>query len=181
MRIIAGRAGGRRLASPESREIRPTPERVREAIFSILGNIQGAVVVDGFAGTGAMGCEALSRGAHTCYFVDSNPEALELVEENLERIDARDKGIVLEGNFDAQLLMIDEDPDLWFLDPPYGSDLAESALEAMRDARCVTDRSMVVLEQDEREEMPQIEGFEMEDERVYGRVRVLFLRRVVAD
>lgn len=181
MRIIAGRAGGRRLASPESREIRPTPERVREAIFSILGNIQGAVVVDGFAGTGAMGCEALSRGARACYFIDPSPEALELIEENLERIDARDKGIVLEGSFDAQLLMIDDDPDLWLLDPPYGSDQVEPALEAMRDARCVTDRSMVVLEQDEREEIPQVEGFEKEDERVYGRARVLFLRRAVAD
>jgi 16S rRNA (guanine966-N2)-methyltransferase len=180
MRIIAGRAGGRSLASPEGRAIRPTPDRVREAIFSILGDISEAVVVDGFAGTGAMGCEALSRGAQACFFIDASEEAVELIEENLERIDAVDAGIVLHGEFAAQLLMIDDDPDLWFLDPPYWKGEGQVALEAMAEADCVTDRALVVLEQDAREELPEQDGFELEDERTYGDTRVSFFRRVVA-
>lgn len=181
MRIIAGRAGGRRIASPETREIRPTPDRVREAIFSILADVRDAVVVDGFAGTGALGCEALSRGARAAYFIDPSDEAIGLIEENLERIDARDQGIVLQGDFAAQLLMIDDDPDLWFLDPPYGTNGAHEALEAMHKADCVTDRTLVIVEQDEREDLPEAEGFELEDKRTYGRTRVAFFRRVASD
>ena len=178
MRIIAGRAGGRRLASPETRDIRPTPDRVREAIFSILGDVRDAVVVDGFAGTGAMGCEALSRGAAECYFIDSDEDAVALIEENLERIEARDQGIVLPGAFAHQLALIDQDPDLWLLDPPYGQGLGQKALEAMVGAECVTARALVVLEQAEDEPVPDVDGFELEDERVYGRTRVAFLRRL---
>ncbi len=178
MRIIAGSAGGRSLESPEDRSIRPTPDRVREAIFSILGNIRDAVVVDGFAGTGAMGCEALSRGAEVCYFIDHSQEAVGIIEENLERIDARERGIVLHGAFDHQLSMIDEEAQLWFLDPPYQQNKAQPALEAMVGADCVPDQALVVLEQDQGEEMPEVEGFELEDTRTYGRARVSFLRRV---
>jgi 16S rRNA (guanine966-N2)-methyltransferase len=179
MRIIAGSAGGRRLAPFETRDIRPTPDRAREAIFSILGDIHGAVVVDGFAGTGAMGCEALSRGASECYFIEPRNLAVGLIKENLERIDASERGVVLQGNFNSQLMMIDEDPDLWLLDPPYHQGLGQAALEAMVDAECVTDRALVVLEQDVDEEVPQVEGFEHEDERLYGRARVSFFRRMI--
>ncbi|QDG51017.1 16S rRNA (guanine(966)-N(2))-methyltransferase RsmD [Persicimonas caeni] len=179
MRIIAGRAGGRSLASPETREIRPTPDRVREALFSILGDIHDAVVVDGFSGTGALGCEALSRGAKVCYFIERREEALELIDENLERIDARDQGIVLRGDFTKQLVMIDEDPDLWLLDPPYHKGLGQKALEEMVGAPCVSDQALVVLEQDLGEDVPEVDGFELEDTREYGRTRVSFFRRVV--
>lgn len=179
MRIIAGRAGGRSLASPETREIRPTPDRVREALFSILGDIHGAVVVDGFSGTGALGCEALSRGASVCYFIEQREEALDLIEENLDRIDARDQAIVLRGEFTKQLAMIDEDPDLWLLDPPYHKGLGQKALEAMVDAECVTDRALVILEQDLGEDVLEVEGFHQEDIREYGRTRVTFFRRIV--
>lgn len=179
MRIIAGKAGGRRLVSPETRLIRPTPDRAREAVFSILGDVRGAIVVDGFAGTGALGCEAISRGAEACYFIDSRDEAIAIIEENLEVIDARKQGIVLKGDFASQLLMIDEDPDLWLLDPPYNKGLGEAALEAMASAACVTDRALVVLEQEENEPLPDVDGFELEDQRVYGRTRVSFWRRVI--
>lgn len=177
MRIIAGRAGGRRLAAPETRQIRPTSDRVREAIFSILGNIRDAIVVDGFAGTGAMGCEALSRGARVCYFIEPDPEAVALVEENLERIDARDYGIVLQGEFSRQLDMIDQEPDLFLLDPPYNRGLGQKAVEAMANAACVTEGALVVLEQDIAEDLPDVAGFELDEHRTYARTRVAFLRR----
>ncbi len=178
MRIIAGEAGGRNLESPEGQEIRPTPERAREALFSTLGNIAGAVVVDAFAGTGALGCEALSRGADLCYFIDTSPEAIELIEENLERIDARDRGIILEGDVEASLPLIYDDPDLWLLDPPYDTELGAAALEAMVASPVVTDGALVVLEQSTRAELPTTEGFRREDVREYGKTRLVYLRRI---
>ena len=176
MRVIAGKAGGRRLASPEDRQIRPTPDRVKEALFSIVGNLRGAVVADCFAGSGSLGCEALSRGAKQCYFIEESPEGIALIEENLERIDERDKGIILEGEFSTQLDFVLDDPDLWMLDPPYQSGLGEMALEAMAGAGCVTDRTLIVLEQEEREARPEVEGFRIEDEREYGRTKLTFYR-----
>lgn len=181
MRIIAGKAGGRRLVSPEDGSVRPTPDRVKEALFSIVGNLSGAIVADGFAGTGALGCEALSRGAAQCYFIDQRPESVELIEENLEIIDARDKGIILEGEFSHELEFIVDDPDLWLLDPPYNSGLGAAALQAMADANCVTDRALVVLEQEISEPIPEIDGFRREDAREYGRTRLTFFRRVVEE
>lgn len=178
MRIIAGEAGGRSLASPSDRTIRPTPERAREALFSTVGNLEGAVVADAYAGTGALGCEALSRGAELCYFIDNDDEALELIEENLERIGAGDRGIVLEGDVEGTLPLIYDDPDLWFVDPPYGSDLAQSTLEAMADAACVTEEALVVLEQSSKEEIIEVEGFRIEDNREYGRARLVYYRRL---
>lgn len=181
MRIIAGRAGGRSLASPSSREIRPTPERAREALFSTLGNLVDAVVADVYAGTGALGCEALSRGAKMCYFVDNRPEAIDLIEENLDRIDAADEGIVMEGDVIETLPMIYDDPDLWFMDPPFGMGLGAKTLEKMREAECVTEGALIVLEQHVDEEIPEVEGFEIGDEREYGKSRLIYYRRRPAD
>ena len=176
MRIIAGEAGGRNLESPEGEEIRPTPERAREALFSILDNLADAIVVDGFAGTGALGCEALSRGAALCYFVDQRPEAIELIEENLERIGAADRGIILEGDFESSLPLIYDDPDVWLLDPPYNSGLGESALEKMVESPAVTEEALVVLETSTRGEPVKVEGFEIVDQRDYGKTRLVFYR-----
>jgi 16S rRNA (guanine966-N2)-methyltransferase len=181
MRIIAGEAGGRNLASPETQEVRPTPERAREALFSTLGNITDAVVVDGFAGTGALGCEALSRGAALCYFIDNRPESLDLIEENLDRVDAGDRGVVLEGDVEESLPLIYDDPDLWLLDPPYHSGLGESLLERMRDSPIVTEGALIVLEQSTSEELPQVDAFRREDARKYGKTRLVYLRRVTED
>lgn len=181
MRIIAGEAGGRNLASPETQKVRPTPERAREALFSTLGNIKDAVVVDGFAGTGALGCEALSRGAALCYFIDNRPESLDLIEENLERVDAGDRGVVLEGDVEESLPLIYDDPDLWLLDPPYHSGLGESLLERMGDSPIVTEGALIVLEQSTSEELPQVDAFRREDARKYGKTRLVYLRRVTED
>ncbi len=181
MRIIAGEAGGRNLASPATQEVRPTPERAREALFSTLGNITDAVVVDAFAGTGALGCEALSRGAGLCYFIDDRPESIDLIEENLERVGAGDRGVVLEGDVEESLPLIYDDPDLWLLDPPYHSGLGESLLEKMADSPIVTEGALIVLEQSTAEELPQINAFRREDTREYGKTRLVYLRRVSED
>lgn len=178
MRIIAGEAGGRNLKSPSGRQIRPTPERAREALFSTVGNLADAICVDAFAGTGALGCEALSRGAELCYFIDQRPEAIGLIEENLDRIDATDRGIILEGDVEASLPLIYDDPDLWFLDPPYETELGEQTMKAMAESPVCTEDALVVFQQSTREDVPEIEGFRIEDQREYGKTRLVYYRRV---
>jgi 16S rRNA (guanine(966)-N(2))-methyltransferase RsmD len=176
MRIIAGKVGGHSLETPRDRSIRPTPDRVRESLFNILGNIKDAVAVDGFAGTGACGLEALSRGASHCYFIDSSEQAFELIRQNLQATGLDDQGIVLRGTFRSQIKLIDETPDLWFLDPPFEEDLVEDTLKAMTLSSAVTERALAVVKQDKRDDIEEVRPFEIEDNRVYGRNRLLFYR-----
>jgi len=180
MRIIAGRKRGQTLKSPDTYAIRPTPARVRESLFSILGDLNGAIVVDGFGGTGALGCEALSRGAAHCYFIERNNASADIIAENIERLDATSDSTLLRGAFDSQLARITDDPDLWLLDPPYSKEMGVAALQAMLKASCVTDQTMVVLEQQSDEPEVRVEGFALEDERTYGSTRLSFFRRQIA-
>ncbi|HEV3048028.1 MAG TPA: 16S rRNA (guanine(966)-N(2))-methyltransferase RsmD [Solirubrobacteraceae bacterium] len=124
MRVIAGRLGGRRLRAPAGRTTRPTSDRVREAVFSMLGELAGARVLDLFAGTGALGIEALSRGAHSAVFVERDPGAARVLEGNLTALGLLGAGAELRRQ-DA-LAALDyargrgETYDLVFIDPPYG-------------------------------------------------------------
>ena len=125
MRVVAGTAGGRRLRAPAGRRLRPTTERVREAVFSSLtslGVVEGARVLDLFAGTGALGIEALSRGADTATFVDSDPQAVETIKANLATTGLAEQASVVRS--DALRFLADETSDaemfdLAFVDPPY--------------------------------------------------------------
>lgn len=180
MRIIAGSRGGHRLTSPDTDHIRPTSDRVREALFSMLGGIRDAVVVDGFAGAGTLGLEALSRGAGHCYFFDSHRSAIDTIEENLRRTGLDERATVSKSTFTRGLTgVVEGTPDLWFLDPPYHSSLARKALEAMSSADdIVTPGALVVWESSRDEDIPTIDGFEPGRQREYGSTRLLFLRRV---
>ncbi|MBA2661029.1 MAG: 16S rRNA (guanine(966)-N(2))-methyltransferase RsmD [Bradymonadaceae bacterium] len=170
------------MVTPEGDGIRPTGDRVREALFSILGDLHDAVVVDGFAGTGALGCEALSRGAKRCYFFDKTTEAIDAVHENVRRVGLERQAIIRKCAFEFGLVNhVREEPDLWLLDPPYGSGLGAKALEAMLESPHVTEGALVVLESGGDDETPKVEGFELEDERRYGRTRLLFYRRSSGD
>lgn len=174
MRIIAGKHRGRQLASPKDDAIRPTTDRVRESLFSIIGNLHDAVVIDGFAGTGALGCEALSRGARKVWFFDPSRAAVELVRSNLEMIGEQDAAVVVQSRFAAALDRVDEDIDIVFLDPPYGSPEPAAALDALALSSRVRARALVILEQDKADEVPQNHAFEIEDQRVYGTTRITF-------
>lgn len=177
MRIIAGEARGRMLTSPNTLAVRPTSDRVRESLFSILGDLKGAIVVDGFAGTGALGCEALSRGAGFCYFIERDQRAVSVVQENIRRVGGGDRSTVLYGSFEDQLEYIDHDPDLWLLDPPYHRGLAESGLAALGRSKAMSAGALVVIEQEIDEPIPDVDGFTLEDTRLYGRCRLCFFRR----
>jgi 16S rRNA (guanine966-N2)-methyltransferase len=183
MRIVAGKLRGRALVTPSDQAIRPTSDRTREAVFNILAHGAAAVSLDGirvldlFAGTGALGIEAISRGAAYALFVEESAEARGLIRENVEalgltgctrifRRDATDLGPSSQlGQF-----------GLAFLDPPYAKGLADKALASLLVGRWLTPDAVVVVEDREGVEVTVPAGFSLQDRRVYGDTQVLFLR-----
>ena len=181
MRIIAGRFRGLTLASvgrgDRGAHLRPTPERVREAVFSMLqsrGALAGARVLDLFAGTGALGLEALSRGAEHATFVDDGHAAQDLIRRNIARTRCADRTALLRR--DATRLPPCPGPpcDLAFLDPPYGRGLGRRALEAARSGGWLAPDALVAWE--ESAPMPAPEGFALLDQRRYGDTHITLLR-----
>jgi 16S rRNA (guanine(966)-N(2))-methyltransferase RsmD len=167
VRVIAGTHRGRRLVAPPGRDTRPTSDRVREALFSILGPLDGEAVLDLFAGSGALGIEALSRGAHEVTFVDSAPAAIRAITANLEALQAEATVVRAEARrYLGGASRSGRSYDLVFLDPPYrlattlGRDLS-AALAAV-----VAPGGTVVAESDRR--APLEVDLPLEDERRYG-------------
>lgn len=182
MRIVAGRFRGAQLASPKTYDIRPTSDRVREAVFNILAhglevNLDGARVLDLFAGTGALGLEALSRGAAYVLFVEEAAEARGLIRRNVEALGAT--GVTRIYRRDATLL---GEPgtlkpfDVLFADPPYGKGLAEKALAAAGAGGWLAPGAIAVVEERADSAFAAPEGYEPLDERRYGDTAVYFLR-----
>ena len=186
MRITAGKFRGRPLATPKDMEVRPTSDKVRQAIFNILEHrdfgfgfkLEGARVVDLFAGTGAMGLEALSRGARYCLFVDDSAESRALIRQNVEALGLT--GVTKIWRRDAASLgKLDTlSPfDLAFLDPPYRKNLLAPALAGLRDGGWLTSPALVAAEMAEDEILPPMDGYDILDDRLYGDTRVVMLRR----
>ena len=189
MRIVAGRFKGKALVAPDGQGTRPTSDRARQAVFNILEHavwapdLAGGRIIDLFAGSGALGLEALSRGAGFCLFVETDADARGAIRDNVEafglfgatrihRRDATDLG---------QKPAADGAPfDIAFLDPPYGKGLGDRALAELAAGGWLAAGALVVLEVGAREAAPQVEGFELIDERSYGAAKVLFLRRAAA-
>jgi 16S rRNA (guanine966-N2)-methyltransferase len=117
MRIVAGSRKGARIYAPRGRDTRPTSDRVREAVFAILGSVEGAEVLDLFAGSGALGLEALSRGAATATFVETDPTAVKAIERNLEKLGL--DGRIVRSDAARYLARTDERYDVVLVDPPY--------------------------------------------------------------
>jgi 16S rRNA (guanine(966)-N(2))-methyltransferase RsmD len=160
MRIIAGALKGRVLAPVKGRT-RPTAAKVREAIFNILGVVPEAKVLDLFAGTGALGIEALSRGAVRAVFVEDHPEALKGLRRNLETLGLVDRSLILPLPVAAALRKLGargERFDLVFLDPPYGGGAAAATLAALAVAGLLLPQARVVAEHSRRETLPEVAG-----------------------
>jgi 16S rRNA (guanine966-N2)-methyltransferase len=181
MRIIAGRFKGYRLPPPRNKGLRPTTDRVREAIFSILGvSVEGARVLDLFAGSGAFGFESLSRGAEHAVFVDRDRLFCKALSETARALGAAEEIEVI--NLDAlravrRLVARSETFGIVFLDPPYGSGLTERVLAIPECAALLDARSTVVVEGSEREPRTDLPGiFEKVLERRYGDTVVAVLR-----
>ena len=173
MRVVAGEYRGRRLKAPAGRSTRPTADRVREALFNILRDVRGAVVLDLYAGSGALGIEALSRGAATATFVDDDERAVAAVRANLEslgtigRVVRSDTLAFLERTRGAAY-------DLVFLDPPYDSaaELGTGLSELLPEA--VAQDAVIVTESDKRS--PLHLTLPLADERTYGDTRIAIHR-----
>ena len=165
--MIAGIYGGRELIAPHGRSTRPTSDRVREALFSILGELEGASVLDLFAGSGALAIEALSRGAAAAALVDSSPAAVAAISRNLEALGAvatvhRQDALAFLGRARAR----ERQYDLVFLDPPYRTAAALSAKLTVALAPVLAPHARVVAESDRRR--PLDLGLELVDQRRYG-------------
>lgn len=188
MRIIGGRFRGKRLAAPGAEgggraHLRPTSDRVREALFNLLAHgdyppIEGARVLDLFAGTGALGLEALSRGAARAVFVEDYAASRALIRQNIEALGLT--GDTKLWRRDAtQLGPCRGDPfTLIFADPPYRSGLGTRALEGALDGGWIAPDAILVLELAHDEEPPSVSGLDLADQRLYGQTQVLLLRHL---
>lgn len=183
MRIIAGTWRGRHLLTPHDDRIRPTSDRVRGAIFNILMHgiegaaIEGAQVVDLFAGTGALGLEALSRGAAHCVFVEKDAEARTLLTRNIALLDFDTATKVMAGDATRLPALGNRQAcNLAFLDPPYGKGLAARALEGLSEGRWLADGAIVVIEESAGTEFTWPKGYERLDARRWGDTQAAFAR-----
>jgi 16S rRNA (guanine(966)-N(2))-methyltransferase RsmD len=147
LRVIAGDSRGKRLFSPDDRNIRPTSDKVKGAIFNMIGAyVEDAIVADLFSGGGGLGIEALSRGARRCYFCDNAAKARALIAKNLAHCGMTDRAELLYCDFNAALTRIRDKADIVFLDPPYDRDRHENCLAAMASAACVAEGGIAVFE-----------------------------------
>ena len=184
MRIISGTLRGKKLHTFHGTRIRPTADRTREAVFNILsGRIWGAQVLDLFAGSGAMGIEALSRGATFTTFIDSSPAAIALIKKNLHacRLEKKARVILwdIERNVDC-LQSQQTTHNLVFLDPPYRRGLAQPALMHLENSHFLAPGTCLVLEQAHIDERPLPPAhFVLTDRRRYGKTLVSFLTYMV--
>jgi 16S rRNA (guanine966-N2)-methyltransferase len=182
MRVVGGRLRGRTLASPSSRDIRPTADRLRESVFNILMHAYGdpcagARVLDLFAGTGALGIEAISRGAAFALFVDNGAEARALLRNNVEALALG--GVTKVFRRDATNLGPAhpvEPFSVAFLDPPYGKGLADTALVSLRDGGWLTPGALVVVEEAKATGFTAPDGFAELERRAYDDTEFVFLR-----
>jgi 16S rRNA (guanine(966)-N(2))-methyltransferase RsmD len=172
MRIIAGAFRGRRLHAPKSARIRPTIDRVREAVFSMIAeHVPDARVLDLFAGTGAIGLEALSRGARSCCFVDNGAEALRLIRENVLLCDAAQRSRIMQGTVSSAIHRLESENevfDILFLDPPYGQGYVEKTIQIIGPVAC--EGALVIAEQHVKDSQPPIldQAWNKDRERRYG-------------
>jgi len=182
MRIVGGRHRGRALSAPKSQAIRPTADRLRESLFNILSHaygdpVTGARVLDLFAGTGALGLEALSRDAAFVLFVDNGAEARALLRANVEALGAGGASKVYRRDAVQLGPASPMSPfSLAFLDPPYGKGLAEKALVSAREGGWLAPQALVVVEEAADLTLIPPDGFEQIERREYGDTQLVFLR-----
>jgi 16S rRNA (guanine966-N2)-methyltransferase len=168
MRIIAGTHRGQRIAAPRGRDTRPTSDRVRENAFNLIGPVDEANVLDLYAGSGALGLEALSRGAATAVFVESDREACRTIDANLDKL--RLKGSVLRQDAARAVAQERRSYDLILCDPPY--DFGDHERIAPHLARLLTPDGLLVYESSGRVGPPSVPGLEVRTSRKYGSARL---------
>ena len=179
MRVITGKARGVQLKTPEGMTTRPTADRVKEALFSIINfDIPGARVLDLFGGTGQLGIEALSRGAKSAVFVDAGEPACRLIKENLRRTKLEADGRVVRADYMDYLKRCRETFDIILLDPPYAEVFLENALKCIAEIDILQSGGIIVTERPVGKELPwEFEGFTRSKDYKYGNTVLSIYRK----
>ena len=179
MRVITGKARGVQLKTPDGMATRPTADRVKEALFSIIQfDVPTAKVLDLFGGTGQLGIEALSRGAKSAVFVDAGEPACKLIRENLRRTKLEADATVIRSDYLAYLKRCREKFDIIFLDPPYAEVFLENALNCITEIDILESGGIIIAERPVGKELPwDFEGFTRSKDYKYGTVLLTIYRK----
>lgn len=181
MRIISGSARGTKLYTLEGNNTRPTLDRVKEALFNKINfQLADAVILDLFAGSGALGLEALSRGAKSVYFGENSYQAAKVIEQNIQKTKMQNKAKLITKDYRKVLEDLKETKfDIIFLDPPYATNYDIEAIKFVLKNNLLQDNGLIVLETDSNEKEDKIKelNIKIDDTRKYGRVKLLFLSR----
>lgn len=179
MRVITGTARGVQLKTPEGMLTRPTADRVKEALFSIINfDVPGAAVLDLFGGTGQLGIEALSRGAGNAVFVDAREDACNLIRENLKRTKMERSAKVIRSDYLNYLSRCREKFDIILLDPPYAEVFLENALKQITEIDILQSNGIIVTERPLGKELPwEFEGFTRSRDYKYGKTLLTIYRK----
>ena len=179
MRVITGKARGIQLKTPEGQLTRPTSDRVKEALFSIIQfEIPGAAVLDLFGGTGQLGIEALSRGAKSAVFVDAREDACKLIRENLKRTRLENDGKVVRADYMEYLNRCREKFDIILLDPPYAEVFLENSLKRITEIDILQSGGIIIAERPMGKELPwEFEGYSRSRDYKYGNTLLTVYRK----
>lgn len=179
MRVITGTARGVQLKTPEGMLTRPTSDRVKEALFSIINfDIPGASVLDLFGGTGQLGIEALSRGALRAVFVDAREDACKLIRENLRRTKLEGRGSVVRSDYMDYLCRCSERFSIIFLDPPYAEEFLENAIKRITEIDILQSDGIIVTERPLGKELPwEFAGYRRSKDYKYGKTLLTIYRK----
>ncbi|MBQ3057925.1 MAG: 16S rRNA (guanine(966)-N(2))-methyltransferase RsmD [Clostridia bacterium] len=177
MRVITGIARGKRLVTPDGSDVRPTSDKVKEALFSALQfDIEGRRILDLFAGSGQLGIEALSRGAESCVFVDNSRASINLVKKNLEITGLSGNARVIQSDFSSFAAMSRDTFDIVFLDPPYAAGMLVDAVKAI--LPLMSDYGMIICEYPSEVNLPEeIGGFAVHRTYRYGKINAAIYRK----
>lgn len=183
MRIIGGLARGTKLYTLEGLNTRPTLDKVREAIFNILqNNIRDTVVLDLFAGSGAVGLESISRGAKKAILCDNNKQAIQIINKNAQKMRVEDKVQILCIDYENFLSNTQEKFDFIYIDPPYNTDYISNSIKLINDRNLLAEEGIIIAETDEEErvkdEIDKLKtSINIYDTRKYSRARLIFMRK----
>lgn len=179
MRVITGSAKGVRLLTPDGMNTRPTSDRVKEGLFSILQfELEGRRVLDLFAGTGQLGIEALSRGAESAVFVDFSQPAVKLVKENIMRAKLQEKASVVQADYASFLSNCRQKFDIVFLDPPYAEKFLENALKKISEIDILRDGGIIICEKPVEKTLEgEFSGLVRQKDYRYGKTSLVLFRK----